>query len=190
MTKQKPKIKEKSKRTWNAHTIDRWEIKTKYMLSTNMSVQWFLRDEHWWSENQVMNGNTKKQTGWRQADKVAMKEEVEAKIIETVKKEEIKKKSEFQLTLQWAYRDNTIAILEKLKVEWEKMPIKDRILVNDEIRTQLWIPSTISSTSFKTPDDWLADDPSSILLNRMNDEIQNIKSDWDWKNDEAERSVD
>lgn len=169
-----------------ADTIDRTTIKTQYMNSKVMGVKSFLRDELQRSNNQVINGNTAKKTKWWQAEKIIMNKQIENQSIEDIKKKEIAEKAAFTKQLKHYYNKNTLAIFEMIeKGEAQYLWLKDRVEVNKELRTQLWLPSNISSSTFKpeNPDD-LEDPARALLAMEQLDEVQDIDDRGDWSSDD------
>ena len=180
----------KQKVRWGwSQKIDWNEIYNAYLQSNIMWVQPFLINEWWRSGDKANNWNTNKHTVWRQAKKIELRKELEAKSLDIIKAEEIQKRVENTRLLFTYYQANTKAILKKVQdaqTKPETLSLKDRIEINREIRTQLWLPNNITGSLPQNPIDDNLENPAQALLDIIDwdYEVQTIDARADWSIDE------
>ena len=177
-------------------SIDRAEIRTRYMMSDIPWVQPFLRSL-WRPDTQICSWNTATKTRWRWAEKLEFKRQIEEESLSKMRQNEIAERIKFNTKMNSYYQTNTIALLTLISksvdgtklVDWVvtkvaasvTLSIKDRIEINREIRTQLWLPNNITSSSIVDPKDLPKENPASALLSLIlqnEDEIQDSIAEW------------
>lgn len=188
-----PLPKQKTRWGWS-QKIDWNEIYNAYLQSNIMWVQPFLVNEWWRSGDKANNWNTNKRTVWRQAKKIEVRKELEAKSLDILKAEEVQKRVENTKLLFLYYQANTKAILKKVQDAQNKpetLSLKDRIDINREIRTQLWLPNNITWTLPQGNIDDNLENPAQALLDIIDwdYEVQTIDARTDWGTDEKKGST-
>lgn len=193
MTNKQTLPKQKIKIAWS-QKIDWNEIYNAYLQSSIMWVQAFLVKERGWSDWQAKSWNTTKQTVWRQFKKIEVRKELEAKSLDILKAEEVQKRVENTKLLFLYYQANTKAILKKVQDAQNKpetLSLKDRIDINREIRTQLWLPNNITWVLPQGNIDDNLENPAQALLDIIDwdYEVQTIDARTDWGTDEKKGST-